>query len=80
MASAVARCSLGNQSDSIENADGLALASPMPTPTRAALNCRKLVEKPDSAVIDDHTARPRLSSRVRTQLSASRPSGMPNSA
>ena len=80
MASAVARFSRGNQSDSIEKADGLADASPMPTPTRAALNCRKLVDSPDSAVIVDQTNSPMLSSRVRTQLSARRPSGIPNNA
>ena len=51
-----------------------------PTPTRAALRWTKLFENPDNAVIVDQIASPMLSSRVRTQLSASRPSGMPNSA
>ena len=80
MASAVARFSRGNQSDSIEKADGLAEASPMPTPTRAALSCRKLVDRPDKAVIPDQMNNPADNSRTRTQLSARRPSGMPKSA
>ena len=50
---------------------GLALWSCMTALLRA---------KPDSAVMHDHSARPSASSRVRLQLSASRPSGIPNSA
>ena len=52
----------------------------MPTPMRAAASMPKLLAKPDKAVIDDHKARPIAISRPRYQLSASRPSGMPNRA
>ena len=45
--------------------DGDAVASPMPTPTRAALNCTKLFENPDSAVIVDQIASRALASGAR---------------
>ena len=63
----------------IEKAQGLAVASPMPTPMRAAASWPKFCAKPESAVIADQTERPIVIRRPRYHMSASRPSGMPNS-
>ena len=79
-ARAVARRWGGNQSDRDEYAAGEALASPIPTPTRARASCAKLRASPDTAVITLQKASPRAISFRRSQASARRPSGIPKTA
>jgi hypothetical protein len=80
MASAVARRAAGNQSERREYAAGEALASPIPTPMRAAASSGKVRAKPESAVMPLQAASPSAISLRRSQVSARRPSGMPNIA
>ena len=56
MESAVARCSAGKISETIEWEGGDAPASPTPTPNRARNNCVKFCARPQSAVITLHMA------------------------
>lgn len=64
----------------MENAAGVALASPMPTPTRALASWVKVFATPEAAVISDQNARPNEMRVRRCHTSASRPSGIPNTA
>ena len=70
----------GATGETYARSEGLAVASPMPTPMRARPRPMPFLAKPDTAVIADHRPRPMVNRRTRLQLSARRPSGMPNSA
>jgi hypothetical protein len=75
--SAMARFFLGNTSASREFEQGLATASPTPTPMRAKASVVKLPAAPPSAVITDHRPTPKAISFLRVMKSEIRPMAMP---
>ena len=58
-------------------AQGLKVASPMPTDMRAMKICTKLRARPEKAVAADHSATPAATIQVRRRRSARYPSGRP---
>ena len=71
------RLSLGKLSEIMEMAQGLSVASPMPTLMRARNRCRKFFASPQATVAVDQTAMPAATIQVRRLRSASQPSGRP---
>src|ERR1700733_2495678 len=70
------RCG-GNRSPIQLVPTGAQTASPTPTPSRVNTRNEKLMARPDAAVSADHTVTPMVSSFLRLQTSATRPSGTP---
>ncbi len=75
--SAPPRRSLGKESAIMENAQGLSVASPMPTPIRAAASSKKLRATLLSEVIRLHSTRPTATRLRRLKRSANAPMGRP---
>ena len=75
--SASARLRCGKMSATSEWPHGLATASPTPTPSRAAPSTANELAAPPSAVIVDHSARPKAITFLRGSMSEIRPMAMP---